>query len=152
MKVSVTSSIGAGFSITPLPVPSNQQVTYAALAASYIKHHLSQATNLTYRKVIKSSCFTVKRLLFHLILCPCPRMPSTSDSPIQESCFQTRILLCKKCTKYIVSAPSAPAPAPLAPPPLAPPRHSFTSILKRFRYLVQGREETFLLYTYTYTG
>jgi hypothetical protein len=43
-KVSFTSSSGTGFPTTAaLPVPSHQHVTYAALAAFHIKHHLSQA-------------------------------------------------------------------------------------------------------------
>jgi len=97
-KVSFTSSVGSGVSFTTtLPLRSHQEVIYATLAASYIKHHLSQAPNLRYWKVIKSSSFTAKRLAFHLILCFCPRTPSTSDSRIQESCVQTGNNLCQKC-------------------------------------------------------
>jgi len=90
MKVSFASSIGTSFSfITTFPVASHQAVLYATLAASHIKHHLSQATTVRYRKLIKSSGFTAKRLTFHLILFPCPRMPSTSDSRTQGGCVQT---------------------------------------------------------------
>ena len=89
-KVSFTSSVGTGFSFTTTsPLPWHQAVIYATLAASYTKHHLSQTTNQRHRKLIKSSSFTAKRLAFHLILCPCPRLPSTSDSRIRGSCIQT---------------------------------------------------------------